>query len=172
MKIMVISDTHGDIEHLEKALAIFQKESFDKLYLLGDLERDSIRLVNPFHERILAVCGNNDSYADIDYARFNMPDLNYDYQFGRHIVLTHGYPYNWQNYFGDYDIFLQGHTHVSYLKRTSQGKYLANPGSLGWPRDGSYSYMTMDEKGMKVIDIQTGSVLHFQDFIQEGEPQQ
>ena len=37
MKIMIISDIHGGYEELEKVLDIFDKEKYDKLFVLGDL---------------------------------------------------------------------------------------------------------------------------------------
>lgn len=164
MKIMVISDTHNDTFYLKEALSVFRKQNYDKLYLLGDLGTKSIELLNPLHEKIVAVKGNNDFYSETDAARFDMPLINYDYALGKLIVLTHGHYYNHLNYDGDYGIFLSGHTHQSMIYHDPMGSYIANPGSLGLPRDGCHSYMSIDEKGMKVIDVTTGAVIHFQDF--------
>lgn len=164
MKIMVISDTHNDTFYLKDALSIFRMENYDKLYVLGDIGTRSIELLNPFHEKILAVKGNNDSYDELDRARFDMPLINYDYVFGKMIVLTHGHYYNHLNYNGEYGIFLSGHTHQSMIYKDPMGSYIANPGSLGLPRDGTHSYLSLDEKGMKVIDIRSKAVIHFQDF--------
>ena len=83
---MIASDLHGDIPYTEALVSLFKEEHFDKLYLLGDLLFDSIEILNPLSEKILAVAGNCDSQSEIEYARFNMPYVNLDYQFKKVIV--------------------------------------------------------------------------------------
>ena len=39
MKALVISDIHGDVEHLEQALKQYNKESASRLLILGDFCR-------------------------------------------------------------------------------------------------------------------------------------
>ena len=53
MKILVASDLHGDIVYTKLLLTKMREENFDKLYLLGDLKRDSIEILNPLHEKIV-----------------------------------------------------------------------------------------------------------------------
>lgn len=161
---MVISDIHGDVPFTKAAVDLFQKENYDKLYVLGDILEDPIRVLNPLSDKILAVMGNCDSYEEEDLARFPMPYLNYDYQFGRFIVLTHGHYYNAYSYDQPYDIFLEGHNHVSSILVDKQGHIVANPGSLARPRDDNYSFLEMDEKGLRVKDINTLEVIHWLDF--------
>ncbi|MBR8701030.1 hypothetical protein IX317_001697 [Fusobacterium sp. DD29] len=36
MKLFIISDIHGSLYYLKKALAIFDKGNYDKLVILGD----------------------------------------------------------------------------------------------------------------------------------------
>ncbi len=164
MKIMAISDTHNDTIYTREAIDIFVKEHFDKLYVLGDLGTDSISILNEVYDKVLAVMGNCDSYEEEDKALFNLPYLNFDYQFGKLIVLSHGNYYNPYTYDQKYDIFLSGHTHMSQVSRDRYGRYTANPGSLGQPRDGYHSYLEMDEKGIRIRDVISHGVLHFQDF--------
>lgn len=164
MKIMVISDIHNDVPYTKAAIGLFRKEKFDKLYILGDILEDPIRLLNPLSDQILAVKGNCDSYEEEELARFPLPYLNYDYQFGMFIVMTHGHYYNDFNYDDKYDIFLEGHTHRSFIRKDAQGRIVANPGSLASPRDGYCSYMEIDEKGMKVKSIDSGALIHWLDF--------
>ena len=48
------------------------------------------------------------------------------------------------------DIIFMGHTHRPYIRLMNNGKVLANPGSVGQPRDGDNrpSYMVFDAKNM------------------------
>ncbi len=164
MKILVISDLHNDIPYTKAAIELFREESFDKLYLLGDLLEDSIKLLNPLSEKIIAVRGNCDGDYEEDIARFSLPYLTFDYQFNKFIVLTHGHYYNEYNYDQPFDIMLKGHSHASGIFVDDRRRILANPGSLARPRDGYHSYMVIDEKGIKIIDYNSRAVLHFQDF--------
>lgn len=157
---MVISDLHNDVEFTKAVVSLFNEEKFDKLYILGDILADSIRLLNPLFDKILAVKGNCDGYEEEDLARFAMPYLTFDYQFGKLIVLTHGHYFNSYNYDRPFDIMLMGHTHQSFIYQNQNGQIIANPGSIARPRDGFYSYMVMDEEGMRVIDFNSKAVIH------------
>ncbi len=160
MKIMVISDTHNDTSYVREVIDIFQNEKFDKLYVLGDIGVDSLSIINEVYDKVLAVKGNCDSYDEEDKALFNLPYLNFDYQFGKLFVLSHGNYYNPYNYDQDYNIFLFGHYHTSIIKKIDENKIAANPGSLSEPRDGYHSYMIIDENGIKIIDINSKSVIN------------
>ena len=158
---MVISDTHNDIGYTELALALFDKEKFDRLFVLGDIGIVVIRKLNPYASKITAVKGNNDGFEDEeDIARFPLPYLNFTTAFGKFIVLTHGHYYNAFNYTDSYDILLVGHTHISGIQTLPNGRIVANPGSLALPNDGYHSYIVMDEKGMQVKDINSQGILH------------
>lgn len=164
MKIMVISDTHDDTIYVREAVDTFRKEGFDKLFVLGDIGVDSISILNEVYDKVLAVKGNCDSYDEEDAALFSLPYLNFDYDFQKVFVLSHGNYYLPYNYEGKWDVFLFGHYHVSSISEDKEGRIVANPGSLGQPRDGYHSYLEIDEKGMRVKDIVSKSVLHFLDF--------
>ncbi|MFA6829964.1 MAG: metallophosphoesterase family protein, partial [Bacilli bacterium] len=154
----------GDVIYTKQAIEIFQKEKYDKLFLLGDIGYRTIELLNPLHDRILAVSGNCDSFDETDLARFPMPPITFDYDFGRFIVLTHGHYYTPYDYTQPYGIFLSGHTHMSQIITKSDGKIIANPGSLACPRDYNHSYLEMTDTGLKVKDIETGEIVHFLDY--------
>lgn len=162
MKILVASDLHGDVMFTKALIQRFVSGQYDKLYLLGDLEEESILLLNPLSKKIVAVKGNNDPYEE--QGDFFMPNLNYDYQFGKLIVLSHGHYYSPYNYDQPYDIFLSGHTHQSYIIRDSLGHIMANPGSLSLPRDGIHSVMEIDEQGLKIVDFNSLSVIQSMKF--------
>ena len=63
MKILIASDLHGDVPYTTALVELFKEGGFDKLYLLGDLLFDSIEILNPISENIIAVAGNCDSEA-------------------------------------------------------------------------------------------------------------
>ena len=75
MKILVISDLHNDIPYTKAAIELFREESFDKLYLLGDLLEDSIKLLNPLSEKIIAVRGNCDGDYEEDICMMKYSDV-------------------------------------------------------------------------------------------------
>ena len=164
MKILIASDLHGDIPYTEALVTLFKEEHFDKLYLLGDLLFDSIEILNPLSEKILAVAGNCDSQSEIEYARFNMPYVNLDYQFKKVIVLSHGHYESPYSYNLPYDIFFFGHTHIATLRKETNGSIIANPGSFAHPRDGIHSYLVMDENGLKLYDYNSKSVIQSLSF--------
>lgn len=164
MKIMVISDLHNDVPYTKVAVELFKKEHYDKMYVLGDILEDSISILNPIHDKILAVRGNNDGYDCDDIALFPLPYITFDYEFGKFIVLTHGHYYNPYNYDQPFDIMLLGHSHVSGISVNERKQIIANPGSLAYPRDYNHSYMVIDEKGIRVLDINSGEVIHKLDF--------
>ncbi len=164
MKILIASDLHGDIPYTTALVELFKEGGFDKLYLLGDLLFDSIEILNPISENIIAVAGNCDSESDIDKARFLMPYVNLDYQFGKVIVLSHGHYESPYSYELPYDIFFFGHTHISTLRKDSENRIIANPGSFANPRDGVHSYLVMDEKGLKLYDYRTREALQSLEF--------
>ena len=51
-----------------------------------------------------------------------------------------------------------GHTHMKTLSK-SRGVITLNPGSIGKPRDGSYSYAILDESGISLIDAESCALL-------------
>ena len=90
MKILVLSDTHHD---LEKAKRILETGTFDALWHLGDNKSDADNLADIFGIETISVMGNCDGVCgNSDY--FKIVDL----PFGK-FYLTHGhvlvavYPY-------------------------------------------------------------------------------
>ena len=157
MKIMVISDTHGDTFYLNKAIEKFYVDEYTKLYHLGDIGSNSIKLLNPLSSKIKAVRGNNDydsSDASFVYDKY----IDFDYAFNKLIVLTHGHYYSYYSYSDPYDIFLFGHSHIGIIKKEGK-RIIANPGSLSLPRDDNHSFIEINENYIKLIDIISGKVL-------------
>lgn len=152
MNILVLSDTHGRRHAIERVLEQINFRPSAILFL-GDCVRDLEFLAEDERYRDVpcyAVAGNCDgSLVFPAYEPFERTLC----LGGCRIVMMHGHTRGVKSsltsalYYAaeqDADVLLYGHTHVPYecvisAERTRNGKALlvANPGSLGDPRDGS-----------------------------------
>ncbi len=127
MKILIISDTHGDISRLKDVY--LKHQDCDYFFHLGDFELPSY-LISPFSY----VIGNCD-YLEVEPKVLDLTinDIK--------IHLEHGNRINY-SYFEKYiknlnvDIFLFGHLHKQLAFKIDKTLVL-NPGSLNRPRDDS-----------------------------------
>ena len=151
MKIMVLSDVHGKTPALEKALAIYKKESFDRLFILGDILYHGprnplpdgyappgvVESLNPLKGEITAIRGNCDSEVDQMLLEFPIMADYAIYEGAEHrFILTHGHldasrlPALMRG-----DVRLSGHTHIPVLEEL-EGVCYFNPGSISLPKGG------------------------------------
>lgn len=157
MKIGIISDVHGDIEHLELALDFFARQKVDMVVCAGDLVdkgSDADAVVKRVRdEAILTVQGNHDydpfepyqlSSASKDFLE-DLPELlDFDWE-GRTVQVAHGAPWDsWEYvYSSDDDVLLEvaeaaetdivilGHTHIPMIANIHNGAcWILNPGSV------------------------------------------
>jgi len=162
MKLMIASDIHGSAYYCRAMLDAFQRESADRLLLLGDLlyhgprndlpreynPKAVIPMLNEHAQQILCVRGNCDS--DVDQMVLDFPimaEYCILYAGKRMIFATHGHVFHQDNlpklHAGD--ILLHGHTHVPACTELSQCLYL-NPGSVSIPKnDSDHSYMILED---------------------------
>lgn len=158
MKIIVMSDSHGDRRRVE---AVLSKHADADLFIhLGDGEREMhmLMLTNPqLKDKLYYLCGNCDRGLLIPET---LPQLVLTLPYGHRIFAAHGHYY--QVKFGTSriihearahhaDIVLYGHTHVREC-RYDDGIYVINPGSIGYPRDGK-------APGYVVIDVSESGIL-------------
>lgn len=138
MRILIISDSHGDTKRFDKAVGAFEP---DAIIHLGDIERDVeyLEAVYP-HLPIYAVVGNNDPWVRREAEKVIEIE-------GVKIFLTHGHLYGvWDNGFRiakraeelGCSIALFGHSHVPVNEVYGNIKAF-NPGSISRPRVGEYS---------------------------------
>lgn len=136
MKILVIGDTHGQ---LNKVREICKKlKNIDIIAHTGDFLSDARRLERELGIPVAAVKGNCDGSCSSD--DFEIIDT----EFGK-ILLTHGHMQNVNYHLSNLmykameekcrAVFF-GHTHKSLIDET-EGIHFVNPGSLTQPRDGS-----------------------------------
>ncbi|MBE6038707.1 MAG: metallophosphoesterase [Anaerofustis stercorihominis] len=143
MKIIVISDTHGNIRAIEE-VARNNSDAYIILHL-GDGIKD-IKAADRNDIGFVAVKGNCDrSYSD-EYEEETLC-INLD---GIRIMMTHGHRYSAkitkdlllsQALKEHADICLFGHTHIMH-DDVQIGVRLLNPGSLGY--DGTYIILDTD----------------------------
>lgn len=139
MRIVVMSDTHGNYRALESI--ILRNTDADWIFHLGDGERELDRFVLG-HEvlapKIIHVAGNCD-YNSLSHEVFTLPVMEHK------ILATHGHAFGVNGSLerlkqtaltNGCDIILYGHTHVRF-QSFENGLYILNPGSASMPRDGS-----------------------------------
>ena len=150
MKVLIVSDTHGMDENLEK---VVKKESpIDALIHCGDGEGHEGYISAMAGCDIYMVRGNNDFFSDLSR------ELEFELD-GNKIFLTHGHNYGVSmdtEYITDEgrarkaDIVMYGHTHKPSIIQEDDITVL-NPGSLSYPRQEGRrpSYIVMTTAGHK-----------------------
>ena len=158
MKIIVVSDSHGRIQPLERIIT----EIYADIYIhLGDGERelDDICRVHP-DKQVYHIKGNCDIGSISPDELLISPD-------DRNVILAvHGHnhgvkhslePLKAQALKSGANILLFGHTHARYSEYDN-GLYVLNPGSVSKPRDGkrqSFGIIELMPQGVitNIVDI-------------------
>lgn len=149
MRIGVLSDTHGSLALLERAVA--QMGPVDLILHAGDYYEDSCRLAQA-GVRVIGVLGNCDCRVDGPAER--LVQLG-----GKRLLLTHGHRYRVKQDFRlllararelGADVVVFGHTHRAEAFWLGKVLFL-NPGSLYAPvGDGpSYGMLLVSEEGIR-----------------------
>lgn len=144
MKIVVVSDSHGNKSRLDEI--VLANQDADLYWHLGDYELPEY-LMSPF----MLIKGNCDFFADSPLVK----DLVIN---GVKFHLEHGNKINYKN-LKEYvtslntDVFLFGHLHKK-INIKINNTLLINPGSISKPRDDNkYSYVVItfkDKSDLKV----------------------
>lgn len=158
MKIIVVSDSHGNNKYvLEKLL---EMEKPDMLFYLGDYVDDGEIISKALGIESIIVKGNGD-YFNRKYKEDELVEIK-----NKKIFLTHGHKYNVESgltnlyYKGlelGADIVLFGHTHIPIIE-IKEDIIIMNPGSAFIPRtpDGikTFGLLDIEEKiNPKIIKI-------------------
>lgn len=153
MRILVISDTHGDIDKAEEVIK--KIEGINLIIHLGDYFRDAQKLSSIFPNIPIEYIYGNSDFMIEDVPAEKLLEYN-----GKKIFITHGHRYSvkW-----DYDklykkaeemqadVLLFGHTHVGHITHKDH-YYVINPGSISDPRDDSnesYAIIELDEEKLE-----------------------
>lgn len=143
MKLIIISDAHGNEENIRKIANM--NTSINNIILLcaGDSCLPSYAIY-PF----ISIKGNCDFYPYDELLTINTP-------IGK--LLMRHYPfygYEIDKYVNQgYKIFIYGHTHKKDIRIINNDIYIFNPGSISLPRDsdnGSYLIIDIDENTKKL----------------------
>lgn len=156
MKILIVSDTPGHEENLERVVEKVGK--IDCLLHLGDVEGQEDYIEALVSCPVHIVAGNNDFFSELP--REIVVTIG-DYR----ILMTHGHYYGVsvetsmlkeEALARGCNVALYGHTHRPDLEIESEITVL-NPGSLSYPRQHgrkpSYAIMEIDEKRIAHYDI-------------------
>lgn len=132
MKILILSDSHGDTAALRQAIT---RENPDRVFHLGDMYRDAQRIVSAFPNLPLdAVLGNCDAYSGAEG-----PEELVTTAGGVKFFLTHGHKYHVkmstsflfrEGLNAGADVICFGHTHRAVCKMHN-GVWMVNPGTAG-----------------------------------------
>src|SRR5665647_651813 len=170
MKIFFISDIHGSLFFLKKALEACKEEKAKYIVILGDALYHGPRnplpcdynpeavasLLNEYKDKIIAVRGNCDSEVDqilIEYPM--MSDYSIMLCNNRRLFLTHGHIYNENNLpnLSENDVLVHGHTHIPVAKKQN-GIFVLNPGSISLPRENiPNSYAVLQDNLFQIKDL-------------------
>lgn len=150
MKILVVSDAHGNIEEMMNLLKVYPNMD---MYLDAGDNLSSLHQISPYR----SVRGNCDYYPYDEKVLIRTSAGNL---FMKHL------PYLTSKEKEGIRIFIHGHTHVMKIKESDNIITLC-PGSISLPRDnsnGTFAIITIEDDNINIdiIDILTKKVLlHF-----------
>lgn len=175
MKIFFISDIHGSLYYLQRALDRYKEEEASYIVILGDALYHGPRnplpdqynpqavanLLNQYKHKIIAIRGNCDSEVDqmlLEYPM--MSDYSIILYNDRRLFLTHGHIYNRDNLpsLNDNDILIHGHTHVPVAEKHNE-IYVLNPGSITLPKENNTNTYAILENSLFQIKDLEGAVI-------------
>ncbi len=174
MKLMFISDIHGSVHWLDKAIEAFEQEAADHLVILGDmlyhgprnplpegyLPAETAVKLNGIADRIIAIQGNCES--EVDQMVLDFPVLVKHSNLlvdGKRFFLTHGHEYNSSNMpkLPEGSVVCHGHTHIPVIEQVD-GVWVFNPGSVGLPKNSTPNSYGIYENGVIQVKDFNGNV--------------
>ncbi len=163
-KLIVTADVHGSHSSWLTLKSLLNKG--DKLMVAGDLfdirygnytnldfQPDTIKKeLKHFTHDFYYTYGNCDTQAYFPGYGSTLETMIFD----KKIFMHHGH--RLIKFSADMDIIIQGHTHLCSLEQQGNQIFL-NPGSINCPRNGLYTYATIDTAGVKLIELKTNKTL-------------
>ena len=172
MKYLVFSDIHGSKYYFDYARDLINRESPDKIILLGDLyyhgprnplpkgyaPREVCDILNTYADRVIAIKGNCDAEVDEMISSFPFAKnvrLNIA---GKTIMCTHGHKYDKDNVPDGVDVIIYGHYHTGFI--TKDNVIAINAGSVSLPKENTaHSYLLIDDNKIELKNLITGEVI-------------
>ena len=165
MKVLIISDIHGGYDNLLKVLD--NEKDFDLMLILGDILSgysyicsEVADLLNNYNTKIISVRGNCDN-SHLELLNFSCDNPYILTSIDNKLVfMTHGHLYDIHNIpIDDYDIYMQGHTHIPKMEIINDKLYL-NPGSITLPRGMSNkSYIVYQDHIFYLKDLNKNEII-------------
>lgn len=153
MRILVVSDTHGDLHSLNRALTA--QPTAEVIIHCGDGESQYQYMKDALRDKmVVGVRGN------CDWGTSTLPLTETLRVCGKTIFVTHGHMYQakftttqliYAAREAKADILLFGHTHIP-MTDYEDGLYIMNPGSCSGYY-ASYGYIDITEKGDVVTNV-------------------
>ncbi len=148
MKILVLSDSHGEVEGMVRAV---RKVRPDMIFHLGDGWRDAQSLAEEFPEvPLFQVAGNCDYRNNLEREQVVQVD-------GKRILLCHGHTLGVKQGLREaeaevrrqgVDALLFGHTHTPLVELRGNVLFM-NPGSIGMAYPPSYGVLIVEDGQLK-----------------------
>lgn len=175
MKLFFISDIHGSLACLKRALAKFDESGADQLIILGDElyhgprnpipeaynSAECAELLNTYKEKIIAIRGNCDSEVDQMILEYPIMDTSSSLVVdGIRFYFSHGHIYNPKHLppLNSGDVFCFGHIHLPIAEKQGEITVL-NPGSITLPKGGNPpSYAVYESHKLQVLSF-SGEVI-------------
>lgn len=168
MKIVIVSDTHGNEESL-MGIVDFVGD-YDAIIHAGDVLPYGVdypcmisRYISTL-SNIYFVRGNTDNYDGMEVMYKDNSKYERVLEFGDiRIFVTHGFIDSLSKYQklareNNCDILVYGHTHVKRLERDDD-LIILNPGSPSRPRDGISSFAILEDGVIRLYDSEKFNVL-------------
>ena len=154
MKILVISDTHGNLDNIRKVIE--NHEDIENIFHLGDGKADIDIIKDEYKDKtFFRVCGNCDSGT-------TEPVVLKETIEGKKFLLTHGHKFYVKENLNllvdeakkeNADVALFGHTHKP-IKKEIDKIIVFNPGSLEKEK-GSYGIITVNKGSLDLKHFET-----------------
>ncbi|MBN1128460.1 MAG: metallophosphoesterase family protein [Chitinispirillaceae bacterium] len=169
MKIGIISDTHRNVDLIEKAVDwLIKKQKITMLYHLGD-DYDDVSVLQEKYLETVQVPG----IYDERYKNGSLPSLLTEMVCGLTVTLVHSLEKDLtRENIERSDIILFGHTHRAELK-LDNGRLYMNPGHLKGPLDKnmppSFGALSIEDKGIHaaIFDMK-GKAMHSMELVRSG----
>lgn len=141
MRILIVSDTHGDIDFFNEVIT--KEGRFDMVLHCGDGSGESDYFEKRADCPVYAVKGNCDIFSHESNTRIVTVA-------GKRLYMEHGVricnyeKIEFDRFASDnkVDAIIYGHTHRQRIEKTDK-VFIVNPGSLARPRDGGNSYVVL-----------------------------
>ncbi|MEG0075458.1 MAG: metallophosphoesterase [Eubacterium sp.] len=151
MRIGLVSDSHGNMEMLKKA--VHQMGEVEAIFHLGDYTEDGLTIRQWTEVPVFIIKGNMDIY-DNEGSLFIKTEIG-----GKKILACHGHTAHVKNNYATLyykaleeavDIVIFGHTHIPMIETTEQ-LLMMNPGSVALPHFNG-------EKTFGILTIENGKI--------------